>query len=70
MAPLPSDQHTIALWNLGSKRCHLTSIESGPPFVVTLYDGEALLTEREFEDHDEAAACAIDALRDAAADRP
>jgi hypothetical protein len=67
---LASDQHTIALWNLGSKRCHLTSIESGPPFVVILYDGEARLTEREFDDHDEAAACAIEALREAADDRP
>ena len=69
LAPLAPDQH-VALWTLGSKRCHLTSIESGPPFVVTLYEGETLLTERAFDIHDEAVACAIEALRDAAADRP
>jgi len=54
------------LWHYGTLRCLMTPRDGQPPFCVDLYDGERLLSHREFGDHDAAIECAVRALRRAA----
>lgn len=57
----------VPLWHIGTKRCNLTPVASGPPFSVLLYDGDILLSSEVFNEHDQAAARAVEALRAATA---
>jgi hypothetical protein len=41
----------------------MTPREGGPPFTVTVHDGDSIASHQTFDDHDEAIAYAVDQLR-------
>jgi len=57
--PLVSQSNLIELWHFGTARRVLTPHLGGPPFMVAIYDGDALVSERRFDDHDAATAYAV-----------
>lgn len=41
----------------------MTPRDGGPPFTVTIYDGDRVTSDQSFDDHDEAISYAVDQLR-------
>jgi hypothetical protein len=52
-------------WRIGAKSCRMTRAHEPPPFVVELYDGDVLISRREFAAHDDAVVIAFDAIHNA-----
>jgi len=63
------DRRVFELWHFGTKRCRMTPRDGGPPFTVTIYDGDRVASDESFNDHDEAISYAVDQLRIATGSR-
>jgi hypothetical protein len=65
-SPVPDEmtpEPLFELWHHGTLRCLMTGRDERPPFCVDIYDGDQLISHREFGDHDAAIECAVKALR-------
>jgi hypothetical protein len=69
MAPGVADNHlsipstAYELWRIDRTRCVLDRHDERASFAVDLYEGNTLISHREFPDHDAATLYAVDALR-------
>ena len=57
-----AERRLFELWHYGTKRCRMTPRDGQRPFIVAIHDGESVIVERAFEDHDEACTYAIEQL--------
>ena len=61
--PFMPDRRVFELWHFGATRCRMTPREGGPPFRVTIYEGDRVASHQTFDDHDEAITFAVEQLR-------
>lgn len=56
------DLALLQLWQIGTKTCRLTSATQPAPYWVVLHDGDNRVSQRTFDNHDDATAYAVEEL--------
>ena len=57
----------VQLWQHGTVTCLITPAAQPAPYCVIVEDGREPLSQRSFDNHDDATACAVEELRRATA---
>jgi hypothetical protein len=57
-----AERRMVKLWRYGSKQCAMSPRDDDPPFTVTVHDGENVIAQKTFDEHDGACAYAVGQL--------